>query len=145
MNDMTGRLWVAGIAAAAMLACSSGSDSTTGPASGDITVGNNFFSPKSFSVAAGGTVTWTWNPGGVDHTVTFDDGSTSSSAQSSGTFTRTFATAGTFTYHCMFHVAQGMVGTIVVGGSSGGSSGGGGGGTGGGGGGTGGGGGYGGM
>jgi LPXTG-motif cell wall-anchored protein len=29
-------------------------------------------------------------------------------------FSHTFNTAGTFAYHCQFHVAQGMVGTVVV-------------------------------
>jgi plastocyanin len=30
------------------------------------------------------------------------------------TYQRTFNTAGTYTYHCSFHGAQGMTGTITV-------------------------------
>jgi plastocyanin len=131
MHTMSGRLWLAGLAAASTLACGGSGDNMTGPPSGDITVGNNFFSPPSFGVATGGTVTWAWNSSGVDHNVTFDNIDVHSPTQSSGTYTYTFATAGTFTYHCTIHD---MHGTVVVGVSSGGTGGGtGGGGTGGGG------------
>src|SRR6476661_6665481 len=117
-----------------------GSDTTTGPSTGGgsnaVTVGNNFFSPASVSVATGATVTWTWAMGDTMHTVTFADNAPGSPKQSAGTFQRTFSTAGTYSYFCSVHGPQVMSGTITVG--SGGSGGGtGGGGTGGGGGGTG--------
>ena len=44
--------------------------------------------------------------------MTFDDGPTSP-IQSSGNFSRAFATAGTYTYHCKVHGAA-MAGTVIV-------------------------------
>jgi len=104
-----------------------GSDSPTGPATGgtaSVTVGNFFFSPASITVATGATVTWTWATGDTLHTVTFDDNAPGSSPQSSGTFQRTFATAGTYTYFCSIHGKNVMSGSVTVG--TGGSTGGGG-------------------
>lgn len=85
----------------------------TGPAptQANVSVGDNFFDPTAANVAAGGQVTWTWN-GAVTHNVTFPAG-TNSSNQASGTFTRTFATAGTFNYLCTIHGAA-MSGQVVV-------------------------------
>jgi plastocyanin len=90
-----------------------------------VTVGNNFFSPANLSVATGATVTWTWAMGATEHTVTFNDQAPGSARQSSGTFQRTFGTAGTYSYFCSVHGASVMSGTVTVG--SGGSTGGGGG------------------
>ena len=133
---MTGRMVLAGLAWLAGIACGGGADSglPSGNNGGDITVGNNFFNPATFSVAPNGTVTWTWNSSGVEHNVTFDDG-TKSGTQGSGQFQRTFTTAGNYNYHCTIHGAAAMSGTITVsasGSTSGGSGGGGGGGGGGG-------------
>ncbi|HEX5436371.1 MAG TPA: plastocyanin/azurin family copper-binding protein [Gemmatimonadaceae bacterium] len=77
-----------------------------------ISVGNDFYSPSSTTVAVGTTVTWTWNSSGEDHSVTFDDGA-DSGIKTSGTYTRTFSTAGTYPYHCLVHGAA-MSGTVVV-------------------------------
>ena len=79
-----------------------------------VTVGNNFFNPTSNMVAVNTTVTWTWNPGGVNHTVTFDDGAPGAGPQSSGTFSRTFTAPGTYTYYCMIHGRAVMHGQITV-------------------------------
>jgi plastocyanin len=98
-------------------------------------VNNNFFTPTSVSITAGETVVWTWSAGATTHTVTFDDGQ-NSGEKSSGTYSRTFAGAGTFPYHCLIHGTS-MSGTVTVaaqGGSAGGGGSGGGGGGGGGGG-----------
>ena len=110
-----------------------GSDTTTGPptsgppsTSNAVTVGNNFFSPASTTVAPGTTVTWTWAANATTHNVTFSD-AVHSSDQSSGTYAQTFNTAGTFPYHCTIHGMQGTI-TVAAAGSSGGSGGGGGGG-----------------
>jgi plastocyanin len=118
--------WLAALALAA-LACSSGEDvSSMGPeAAGDVTVGNNVFTPATLNVDVGRTVTWIWDPGGVDHNVTFDDGSPGSATQSSGNFQRTFATAGSFAYHCTIHGAAVMHGVVNVGSGGGGGGGGG--------------------
>jgi plastocyanin len=75
------------------------------------------FQPASIEVATGGTVTWT-NTGQAPHTVTADDGSFDSGTLAPGaTFSQTFATAGTFTYHCNIHPQ--MTATVIVGGPGG--------------------------
>jgi plastocyanin len=82
------------------------------------------FSPAVLNVSAGTTVTWHWgscNTGGgygggtcASHSVTFDDGSNiASPIQDSGTFSRTFATPGTYKYHCAVH-GFAMTGEIDV-------------------------------
>ncbi|MGH7514052.1 MAG: cupredoxin domain-containing protein [Gemmatimonadales bacterium] len=121
------------LAIVAIAACGGGgSNVPTGPTGGGttgVTVGNNFFSPANLSVATGATVTWTWAMGDTEHTVTFDDSAPGSARQSSGTFQRTFATAGTYTYFCSVHGRAVMSGSVTVGtGGSGGGGGGGGGG-----------------
>jgi plastocyanin len=77
--------------------------------------GSNVFNPKTVTVPAGEKVTWT-NAGG-SHNVKFDDGSfeqPSNPDSSSWTASRTFNTAGTYTYYCEQHGSSGMTGTIVV-------------------------------
>ena len=76
-----------------------------------VTVGNNVFSPADIQVSPGTTVTWTWAQDASDHNVTFNDG-TGSGNKSSGTFTRTFSSGGTFPYSCTLH--PGMSGTVTV-------------------------------
>ena len=88
-----------------------------------VVVTNNTFTPGGLTTTAGATVTWTWNSctGGdgygngdvcTAHNILFDDGATSG-AQSAGTYDRTFATKGTFPYHCRIHGAA-MSGSVVV-------------------------------
>ncbi|HEU4564184.1 MAG TPA: plastocyanin/azurin family copper-binding protein [Gemmatimonadaceae bacterium] len=77
-----------------------------------VTVANNSFSPSRITVAKGTTVTWQWSAGAVTHNVTFDDGAKSAS-MSSGSYTRTFTTAGSFPYHCTIH-GPAMSGTVTV-------------------------------
>jgi plastocyanin len=93
---------------------------TTPPAEG-ISVTNDAFTPSSKTVAVGGSVDWAWNSCTGDaysgqtcvaHSVTFDDG-TGSVVQDHGTFSKTFATAGTYNYHCSIHGAA-MAGKITV-------------------------------
>lgn len=71
------------------------------------------FKPGVLTVAVGATVTWT-NRDGVGHTATADDGSTFNSGPlgSGETFSFTFATAGTFAYHCAIHPR--MTASVVV-------------------------------
>jgi plastocyanin len=70
------------------------------------------FIPATLTVPIGTTVTWT-NMDGVAHTTTSDAGLWNSGSLNPGaSFQRTFASAGTFTYHCMIHLF--MHGTIVV-------------------------------
>ncbi len=102
-----------GIALTGLLLASC-AEAPTGPEPGanEVRVGNNFFTPSTRTVAAGTTVTWTWNSGANDHNVVFTDGP-ASAIQSSGTFTRTFDDAGTFPYQCTVH-GPSMSGTVVV-------------------------------
>jgi plastocyanin len=81
------------------------------PIQADVSVDDNFFDPSTQRIAAGGTVTWTWE-GLVDHNVTFSTGP-NSPTQASGTFDRTFPTVGSFDYSCTIHGAS-MSGTITV-------------------------------
>jgi plastocyanin len=70
------------------------------------------FNPATITVATGGKVTWT-NSDTTAHTVTLDDGSADSgNLAPASTFDQTFATAGTFAYHCTIH--SNMHGTVTV-------------------------------
>lgn len=71
------------------------------------------YSPASVTVSVGDTVTWT-NSDAQAHTATADDSSwdTGNITGSGGTGAVTFATAGTFPYHCAIHPA--MTGTVTV-------------------------------
>jgi plastocyanin len=73
---------------------------------------NIVFNPTSVTVKAGDKVTWT-NNDTVAHTVTLDDNSVDSGEVAAGeTFANTFATAGTFAYHCKIHSV--MHATVTV-------------------------------
>ena len=70
------------------------------------------FSPKSVTVEVGDTVTWT-NADAQGHTATADDASFDTGTIAGGaSASETFATAGTFGYHCRIHPA--MTATVVV-------------------------------
>jgi plastocyanin len=101
-----------------------GNNNPGGSVTNTITLEDQSFSPSTTTVPVGTTVTWQWpntcsdGYGGYytcpTHSVVFDDGSNiQSPTQSSGTFTRTFAAAGTFKYHCAIH-GTAMSGQIVV-------------------------------
>lgn len=78
----------------------------------NVTIQNFQFSPQSITVAAGTTVTWT-NRDSVSHTVTGDNGGPASSQIATGqSYSYTFATPGTYTYHCTIHPM--MKGTVIV-------------------------------
>jgi plastocyanin len=90
-------------------------DGTTTSAAGgggsEIAVKDFEFDPADASVSVGDAVTFTWE-GEAPHNVTFDDGE-KSDTQESGTFERTFDTAGDFPYQCTVH-PQNMKGTVTV-------------------------------
>jgi plastocyanin len=71
--------------------------------------------PATITVKPGTAVTWT-NRDTVSHTVTSDAGQAqsfdSNTIAPNGTFSVTFAKAGTYTYHCNIHAS--MHGTVVV-------------------------------
>ncbi len=79
---------------------------------------NGSSNPAVDTVAVGGTMTWTWgaNSGAYSGHSVQSQGSpsfASSAVQSSGTYSVTFMTAGTYKYDCAVHGAA-MTGTIVV-------------------------------
>ena len=82
-----------------------------------ITMTNFSFSPSSKTVSVGTTITWTNNSGNL-HTATSDSPSTELNSGdvsgAGGSFSHTFNTVGTFNYHCIYHQAFGMTGTITV-------------------------------
>jgi plastocyanin len=104
--------------AVAVAGCDSGSDSGSGsapagtpqpapsgsaPAAANAVDIKNFaFNPAAVTVTPGAAVTWTFDDS-TDHQVVADDNSFSSQAMGSGTFSHTFATAGTVPYHCSIH------------------------------------------
>ena len=70
------------------------------------------FSPASFTVSAGGTVSW-YNGDTNTHSVTSDSGAFESGNLAPGArWSHTFAQPGTYAYHCTPHPL--MTGTIVV-------------------------------
>ncbi len=89
-----------------------------------VTVSNFQFTPDTVRITAGIPVRWT-NEGTVAHSVVSDtSGQFNSGTLSSGgvdqygmpfagsTYDRTFATAGTYPYHCSFH--RQMKGVVIV-------------------------------
>jgi plastocyanin len=76
--------------------------------------GPNRFSATSVTINQGDTVTW--QNGGGNHNVQFNDGTYEmpvNPSTSSWTVSRTFNSPGTFTYVCREH-APGMAGTVIV-------------------------------
>lgn len=77
------------------------------------------FTPASVTIKVGGTVAWVFQS--LAHTVTFDtptppgtppDVGTAAAPYANTTISRTFSTAGTFSYHCSIH--PGMTGVVNV-------------------------------
>jgi plastocyanin len=82
------------------------------PASAAVAIVNRAFSPRTVTIAAGGTVRWT-NSDGDSHTVTARGGGFDSGIlRSGGTFSRRFPAAGSFAYICLIH--SDMTGTVTV-------------------------------
>ncbi len=86
-----------------------------------VTVSDNAFSPTSTVAAVGTQVTWQWAQVTVQHSVVFDTPAPGSALQATGTFSRTFTTAGNYFYHCEIHGAMGMTGVVSVTSSGGGT------------------------
>ena len=127
-----GRLTLGALTASALVisACFSERSAPTGPITGvecriplgpDV-VGSTLvairdfsFQPAEIRIRAGGTVTWVncEDPGQPPHTSTADQGAWNSPSLNSGdVFSRTFAQAGTFAYHCEPHPF--MTATVIV-------------------------------
>ena len=87
----------------------------------NVTVGGtgNVFSPNTFTANIGDVVLWTW--AGGTHNVTSNSSSVPAGAavfvsptQTSGTFSYTITTAGSYGYACTIHALSGMTGTFTV-------------------------------
>jgi len=77
-----------------------------------VTLQGSRFHPATLKVNVGDSVTWEWRDGGVEHNVTGSH--FHSRTQGHGSFTVRFTHKGTFSYRCTIHVAEGMVGKVVV-------------------------------
>jgi len=79
----------------------------------EVVIDNFNFSPKTFTVPAGATVTWT-NHDNVPHVIMSDDDRFNKSPvlKTGQSFSNAFATAGTYSYFCSIHPR--MRGKIIV-------------------------------
>jgi plastocyanin len=103
-------LATAAIAAAAVIPASALGGA--GAASVHTVILKNFrFHPPTLTIRRGDKVKWVWGEQ-TEHNVTFH--SFHSRTQESGSYTVRFTRAGTYSYHCTIHVAEGMKGKIVV-------------------------------
>lgn len=126
---MGSRRWsILSLAVAALLAGCGDGDGPAGaggnlPSSVTVDVGNIFFqsahngsiNPAVDTVAAGGTVTWTWTEIGT-HGIAFAAAGLPQSdeiTESGSVFSVAFPTSGTYSYDCFIHGPV-MAGTIVV-------------------------------
>jgi len=74
----------------------------------------NAFNPGTVTIARAGSVSWTNNTG-ILHNVTFNPATGAPSnigSFATGTMSRSFSTAGTFSYQCSNHA--GMTGQVIV-------------------------------
>jgi plastocyanin len=69
------------------------------------------FHPGTLSIRRGEKVTWVWRDQ-VEHNVTFHG--FHSRTQVQGSYTVRFTRAGTFSYRCTIHAAEGMRGKVIV-------------------------------
>lgn len=112
VRPLTGLIFFAAILVITNSCSKSSSDTGTGPGLNEVWIKNMAFTPASMTVTAGTIVTWT-NKDAIAHTVTSDTGLfDSGDINPGGTFTHTFAAAGTYPYHCTIHPT--MLGTITA-------------------------------
>jgi len=91
---------------------------TAGASSGSVTVQGFAFKPDALNVAVGTKVTWTNQDGSAHTTTSGKPGAKDTTwegplAPSGGTFSFTFAKAGTFAYFCSIHGSS-MTGVVNV-------------------------------
>jgi plastocyanin len=96
----------------------SGTGAKGGPGANMVWIQGMAYNPSTITVASGTTITWI-NKDVVAHTVTSNDGLFDSGSMSAsdpytagGTFTYTFSTPGSYSYHCSFHLT--MTAKVIV-------------------------------
>jgi len=119
--------WVVAAALVTVAACGGATaPGGVGHPVGDVLVGNNFFrsahngttNPAVDTIAAGDSITWTWNAAGshsIQSTGLVPEIFRNSvvMAGANDTYTVTFRNPGTYSYQCQVHGAA-MTGRIVV-------------------------------
>jgi plastocyanin len=89
-----------------------GSKGVTTPGANEVWIQGMAFDPSTITITTGTTITWT-NKDAIGHSVTSDAGVFDSGIiNASGTFSYTFDTDGTFTYHCKVHPT--MTASVIV-------------------------------
>jgi plastocyanin len=122
---MNRRLFVLAAVAAACVAAvvvsvARSSNTSAGTVSNTVVVreeaGSGVFDPRSITIAAGESVTWSFE-GEFVHTVTSDTMAFNSGIRLDGVFEVQFDTPGSYAYYCSLHGAPGGVGhsgTVIV-------------------------------
>jgi plastocyanin len=89
-----------------------GTGGSGGPGTNEVFIQGMAFNPASITITAGTTITWT-NKDAIGHTVTSNTNLfNSGTLQTGGTFSFTFAKAGTYSYYCSIHPS--MVASVTV-------------------------------
>ncbi|HEX2094987.1 MAG TPA: plastocyanin/azurin family copper-binding protein [Longimicrobiaceae bacterium] len=93
-----------------------GTPGNPSPSSATVNVDDHTISPQTVTIAAGGTVTWKMLED--EHDITFDGaaptGGNIPKTDEGKSVSRTFPTAGTYTYRCARHESKGKTGTVIV-------------------------------
>jgi plastocyanin len=95
---------IAALAVVPTVACAALAIPALAASTSTIDLGDNFFKPKSATVAKGTTVTWDWT-GKAPHNVFVKSGPEkfSSKVQTSGTFKHKMTKSGTYKIVCTIH------------------------------------------
>ncbi len=91
---------VAAVAAAGVIALPS--QGATKKPTKQVSVKDNFFTPRPITIKKGTKVVWTWK-GKRRHNVSEANGKWGSSTKRKGTFSHTFKSKGTFVIFCTIH------------------------------------------
>jgi plastocyanin len=86
-------------------------NTTPGPIGATVEVKDISYRPAAVTITTGHAVQWKYDDGDIPHNVNFNT-FRSGDPVSSGTYTHTFATAGSYSYHCDVH--PNMRGTVTV-------------------------------
>jgi plastocyanin len=108
MRKLTGVAVAAAFAAVPVVSALASAPSRT------VTVGNNFFNPRTMTVKKGTRVIWTWHSFGIEHNVAVRSGPVKFHSRNlgSGSFSRVLSKKGTYHLYCTLHPV--MQETITV-------------------------------